>query len=120
MTVGWLLSGAHSGRIHATRNLSAREQAGDALRLSLEQLEHPESGCAPLRSQVTRRLAKDAALGIRGPVAVQLISSGGRVRSQVLPFGTSLLSTSLTHSLRAVSGPLTLRIAPRSPISALC
>jgi hypothetical protein len=120
VTVGWLLAGARSGRIPATRDLTPREQAGNVLRLSLEQLERPAFGCVPLRGQVTRRLTKDDTLGVRGAVAVQLLPNGSGVPSQVLPFGTSLLATSLTHTLRAVRGPLTLRIAPRSPVSALC
>ena len=120
VTVGWLLAGAHSGRIPATRDLTRREQAANALRLSLEQLDRRASGCVPLRAQVTRRLARDETIGIRGAVAVQLLPNGRDVPSQVLPFGTSLLSTNLTHTLRAVRGPLTLRMAPRSAISGLC
>jgi hypothetical protein len=37
-----------------------------------------------------------------------------------LPFGTSLLATASTHTLRAVAAPLVLRIASLSPAAALC
>ena len=40
--------------------------------------------------------------------------------AQVLRFGTSLLSPVTIHTLRAVGGPLTLHISPRSRSAALC
>ena len=42
---------------------------------------------------------------------VQSIPIGRGVRSQPLVFGTSLLETATTHTLRDVTGPLDLRIA---------
>jgi hypothetical protein len=121
VTVGWLLDGARSGRIPVTRDLSTKEQASDTLRLSLEQSPGGSSTtCVPLRSQATRRLAKNDALVVRGAVDVKLARSGTDPSPQVLRFGTSLLSPVATHTLRAVVGPLTLHIAPRSRLAALC
>jgi len=50
---------------------------------------------------------------------VQSVPRRGTV-SAPLPFGAGLLATARTHTLRAVSGALTLRITPLPPAAALC
>ena len=42
------------------------------------------------------------------------------IRANPWPFGAGLLATAPTHTLRAVTGPLTLRITPLPPAAALC
>jgi hypothetical protein len=120
VTVGWLLDAQRDGRIPTERPASARERATDRLRLSIEQLDGSHAAsCTPLRGTVTRRLAPGASFGIVGTILVQSIPRTGTV-SAPLPFGAGLLATARTHTLRAVSGPLTLRIAPLPPAAALC
>jgi len=120
VTVGWLLDAQRAGRIPTVRPSSPRERATDRLRLSIEQVDgmHAAS-CTPLRSTVTRRLAPGESLGLVGAVLVQSVPRRGTV-SAPLPFGAGLLATARTHTLRAVSGALTLRITPLPPAAALC
>jgi hypothetical protein len=119
VTVGWLLDGVRDGRIPAPPPTTPLRRATDTVRLSLEQRAASVGRCTPLRGLTTRRLEVDESLRIRGAVTVQAIPARGP-RPQPLPFGTGLLATSPTHELRAVAGPLTLRIAPRSFDAALC
>jgi len=120
VTVGWLLDAQRAGRIPTVRPSSPRERATDRLRLSIEQVDgmHAAS-CTPLRSTVTRRLVPGEPLGLVGAVLVQSVPRRGTV-SAPLPFGAGLLATARTHTLRAVSGALTLRITPLPPAAALC
>jgi len=121
VTVGWLLDGESSGRIPAPPASTAQQRATDTLRLSLEQVDGTPAGhCTPLRAPATRRLARDGSFGIEGAVAVQSLATPGETTSQPLPFGTGLLATAITHTLRAVAAPLELRIVPLSPAAALC
>lgn len=121
VTVGWLLDGARAGRIPAAGRPSPVELATDRLRLSIEQADQlPRNPCAPLRTPLDRRLQPGDSIGVRGTIAVQSRPEGAGAPSQPLPFGTSLLSTIPAHTLRVVAGPLTLRIAPRSPTAQLC
>lgn len=120
VTVGWLLDGVRSGRIPRSGLPTAVELSTDKLRLSLDQRDSPRrSGCVLLRAQLERRLQPGESIGLRGTIAVQSIAADGS-RSQPLPYGTSLLSTSTTHTLRDAAGPLTLHISPRSLGAALC
>ena len=120
VTVGWLLDGARAGRIPAARHASPRAHATDVLRLSLEQLDGKGSGrCIPLHRPTIRTLTRRESLGITGAIDVQSMPVGRGVVSQPLPFGTSLLATSRTHTLRALR-PLKLRLAPRTRLAALC
>jgi hypothetical protein len=120
VTVGWLLDAQRAGRIPTVRPASARERATDRLRLSIEQVDGMHAApCTPLRGTVTRRLAPGESLGLVGTVLVQSVPRHGTV-SAPLPFGAGLLATARTHTLRAVSGPLTLRITPLPPAAALC
>ena len=113
VTVSWLLAGARSGQIPRSGRPTPRQRATDTLRLSLEQLDGTSgSKCVPLTAPAVRRLALGESFGLRGAIAVQSIPIGRGVRSQPLVFGTSLLATAKTHTLRDVTGPLELRIAP--------
>jgi hypothetical protein len=120
VTVGWLLDAQRDGRIPTERPASARERATDRLRLSLGQVDGiHDASCTPLRGTVTRRLAPGESFGVVGTILVQSVPRRGTV-SAPLPFGAGLLATARTHTLRAVSGPLTLRITPLPPAAALC
>jgi len=113
VTVSWLLAGARSGQIPRSGRPTPGQRATDTLRLSLEQLDGSSgSKCVPLTAPAVRRLALGESFGLRGAIAVQSIPIGRGVRSQPLVFGTSLLATANTHTLRDVTGPLELRIAP--------
>ena len=120
VTVGWLLDGVRAGRIPVARRPTAREHTTDVLRLSLEQLDGKgPAPCVALRAPVTRRLARGDSFGITGAVDVQALRTGRSVASQPLPFGTSLLATAPTHSLRAIR-TMRVRIAPRNSRAGLC
>jgi hypothetical protein len=120
VTIGWLLDGAAAGRIPAARHASARQHATDVLRLSLEQVDGKgAAACHPLLRPTTRTLARGESFGITGAIDVQALPAGRGVVSQPLPFGTSLLATSPTHTLRALR-PLKLRLAARTRLAALC
>jgi len=120
VTVGWLLDGAKSGRIPRSGPPAPVERSSDELRLSLDQRDSPRvPGCKLLHAPVERRLRAGDSLTLRGTIAVQSIAADGS-RSSALPYGTSLLSPTTTHTLRDVAGPLTLHISPRSLGAALC
>ncbi|MGO9875595.1 MAG: hypothetical protein ACLPVY_17565 [Acidimicrobiia bacterium] len=120
VTVGWLLDGARNGRIPPAGRATPTERATDTLRLSLEQLDGMRaSTCVPLDAPVERRLNRGDSFGLRGAIAVQALPLDGDVRSEPLTFGTSLLATARTHTVRDVNGPLFVRIAPVQA-AALC
>jgi hypothetical protein len=119
VTVGWLVDGLRDGRIPAPPGATPVQRATDTLRLSLQQLDASTEPCPPLRAVTTRHLDTGESLHIQGAVMVQAVPREGS-RTQPLPFGTGILATSPAHSLRAVDGPLTLRIAPRSFDAAVC
>ena len=101
------------GRSRGSGRPTPRQRATDTLRLSLEQLDGTSgSTCVPLTAPAVRRLALGESFGLRGAIVVQSIPIRRGVRSQPLVFGTSLLATAKTHTLRDVTGPLELRIAP--------
>jgi hypothetical protein len=118
VTVGWLLDGARDGRIPAA-GATPVQRVTDTLRLSLEQADAPARACRPLRTPTTRRLEKGERLVVRGAVVVQGVPRVGPA-PQPLPFGSGLLATAPFHSLRAVAGPIVLRIAPSSFDAGLC
>jgi hypothetical protein len=66
----------------------------------------------PLHAPIERRLNRGDSFGLRGAIAVQALPFDGTVRSEPLTFGTSLLATARTHTVRDVTGPLFVRIAP--------
>ncbi len=120
VTVGWLLDGARSGRIPSVVGPAGAALATERLRLSLEQLDGLRStACRPLRGSVVRHLDTGDSFGIEGAVAVQKLGGSGP-SSAPLPFGASLLATASTHTLRAVIGPLELRLSPLSRNAAIC
>ncbi len=118
MTVGWLLDGARDGRIPAA-GATPVQRATDAGRLTLEQTDAPARACPPLRTLTTRRLEKGEQLVVRGAVVVQAVPRVGPT-PQPLPFGRGLLATAPFHALRAIAGPVVLRIAPSSFDAGLC
>jgi len=125
LTLGWLRSGIASGRVPSTRPPSAFEARTNRLRLSLMELdERSRYGCTALTGPSVVRLARGERLGVGGKVAVVLLdsSAGGHpLASGVVLFGNGLLNQSLSHTLVAVRGPLTLRIAPNGRLpTALC
>jgi hypothetical protein len=119
VTVGWLLDAARDGRLPDPPRSTPRQRATDGLRLTLEQRDAYGGGCPPLRMPTTRRLAEGERIGIQGAVSVQAVARDG-AQPQPLPFGTGLLAPAHRHTLRAVAGPLIVRIAPRSLDAGLC
>jgi len=121
VTVGWLLDGVQSGRIPAASPPTLFEFANNTLRLSLEQLDGPpRSSCIPFGSPTRRLLQKGQSINVRGTVGVQLAADSTHTASGWLPFGGSLVAIAPTFTLRAVTGPLNLRIRPQSFTAALC
>lgn len=112
MTVGWLLDGVASGRVPSARPPTPVEARTNRLRLSLMELDE-RSGyhCRGLRTPTTVRLARGDKVGVIGKVAVVLVT-GPSLGSTPVLFGYGLLNPGLSHTLVAVAGPLTLRIAP--------
>jgi hypothetical protein len=65
-------------------------------------------------------LAKGDRIGIFGTISVGLVTRPSEKTAPVA-FGSSLLNPTFAHTLVAVAGPLTLRIAPvSSSVTALC
>jgi hypothetical protein len=121
ITVGWLLDGARSGRIPATRTPTPNESTTNRLRLSLEQLDEGlGSDCAPLHAPVVRHLVAGESFVVRGTIRVQLIDDETGVSSGPVTFGSSFLSGARENTLRDVAGPLTIRIVGGAPIGMLC
>jgi hypothetical protein len=121
ITVGWLLDGARSGRIPATRAPTPNERATNRLRLSLEQLDEGlGSECAPLGAPVVRHLVAGESFVVRGAIRVQLIDDESGVSSSPVNFGASFLSGARENTLRDVAGPLTIRIVGGAPVGMLC
>jgi len=121
VTVGWLLDGVQSGRIPATSPPTPPEFANNTLRLSLEQLGGPPRlSCEPLKKPTMRRLQNGQSISIAGTISVQLLANAAHTTSGWAPFGGTLLTRAPTYTLRAVTGPLDLRIRPQSSTAALC
>lgn len=120
LTIGWLLDGVASGRVPVRSPGPARAR-NNRLRLSLMELDHPSGlPCRALDTPTRIRLAKGDRIGVFGTVLVVLVT---RPSEQTAPvgFGDALLNPSRAHTLVAVAGPLTLRIAPaRGSVAALC
>jgi hypothetical protein len=120
VTVGWLVDGVADGRIPTSKS-TPLEYADNTLRLSLEQLDGPSrSSCVRIRRPLERRLATGGFIDVRGTVGVQLVGSRASHGSGWVPFGGSLLTTGPTFTLRAVRGPLDLRIRAQSSSASLC
>jgi hypothetical protein len=125
LTLGWLRAGIASGRVPNTRAPSAFEVRTNRLRLSLMELDARSGNrCTALPGPKIVRMVRGQRLGVSGKISVVLLdgSAGGHPQaSGVVLFGNGLLNQSLAHTLIAVHGPLTLRVAPtgRFP-AALC
>jgi hypothetical protein len=120
LTIGWLLDGVASGRVPVRSPGPARARH-NRLRLSLMELDHASGlPCRELDAPTQIRLAKGDRIGIFGTVLVVLVTRPSETTAPV-GFGTALLNPSFLHTLVAVAGPLTLRIA-RAPssVAALC
>ncbi len=121
VTLGWLLDGVSSGRIPAAKTITPTEVAANTLRLSLEQTDsRPQPSCVRIRTPLIRHLRDGQSFGVTGTLSIQLLTDDGRPKSARLNFGGSLVANSPTHSLRAVKGPLTIRIASASFNAAIC
>ena len=122
MTLGWLRQGASSGRIPApSRPLQPVERRTNRLRLALEQLDTgPAKNCAPVRGPLVRTLPKGGSLVVRGAFRVTLLDEATGAPSVPVLFGASFLAGAGDHTLRAVAGPLTLRLVPGQPLGQLC
>jgi hypothetical protein len=122
ITVGWLLDGARSGRIPGASPRTPRDRATNRLRLSLEQLdEGVGSDCVPIREPVARYLEAGESFVVRGAVRVQLIDDEAGSPSNPVTMGSSFLAGSRDHTLKAVAGPLNIRItSPGKPAGMIC
>ena len=121
ITIGWLLDGAGSGRIPATRAPTPIERATNRLRLSLEQLDEGYgSDCTPVRAPVVRHLVAGESFVVRGAILVQVVDDETGTFSNLVSFGASFLSGAREHTLRDVAGPLTIRISPGGAGGMLC
>ena len=122
VTVGWLLSGAKSGRIPAAGPMTPSESARIALLLSLQQqvATQPSSGCTFPSAPTRVHLAKGGRIGVGGSVNVVLLGPTGAPVSRPLTYGKLLLDPAPYHTLRAISTALDLRVSPASYPVALC
>lgn len=111
VTIGWLMDGAHSGRIPATRASTPHERATNVLRLSLYQVNGgTATGCSRLSSPRIVDLSTGDAFVVRGTVIVQLIGDRPGTSSNPVTFGATFFAGSGDHTIRDVGGPLTVRI----------
>ena len=121
VTIGWLLDGARSGWLPAPGRITPRQRSTNTLRLSLEQLNQSDRRhCAPLGKAVVRTLDVGQSLVVHGVVGVQLVADDAGVPSNVVTFGATFLAGNFDHTLRAVAGPLTLRLARQSVGASAC
>ena len=85
------------------------------LRLSLMELDRASGyPCGPLRAPRVLTLAKGDAVGVRGGVSVSQLF--GRSHSAALGLGRHFPNGAPDHTLIAVAGGLTIRIAPASRV----
>jgi hypothetical protein len=121
VTVGWLVDGVASGRIPTSKPKTPRDLADNTLRLSLEQLDGgPASSCVPLHATVERTLETGQSVVVSGTMGVKLVGSQTVHESDWEQFGSSLVDIAPTFTLRAVQGPLDLRIRPQSFFASFC
>jgi hypothetical protein len=122
VTVGWLRDMARQGRIpRPERPSTPQETATHELRLSLQQLDEADpSGCEALPAPVERELDVGDELAVRGTVRIQLVDDETGVMSTPVTYGASFLTGAGPHTLRAVAGPMTVRIAAVNPLTQLC
>ena len=121
VTIGWLLDGVRSGRLPRPKPLAPRAEATNALRLGLEELDSGDDrSCPTLPGPTNRTLRAGQSLVVRGTVAVQLLPDARLPLSDVVLFGTTFHAPRGSHTLLAVAGPVSLRIAPRSARASAC
>jgi hypothetical protein len=115
VTIGWLLDGVKSGRLPGEGPRSPREEATDALRLSIAQTfgAPTRPPCTPLQTPVERQLEPGGSVVVGGSVALRLLEPDGTFSNWVV-YGDSLRSGNGLHTLRAVRGPLQLTLRPQS------
>jgi hypothetical protein len=113
VTLRWLHAGVASGRVPKSRPSTPEEVRMNRLRLSLMELDE-RSGlpCHPLRTPIVLVLAVGNRIGIAGTVRVRLVAHEAESSSSFVSFGGGYLNATFVHTLVAVAGPLTLRIAP--------
>jgi hypothetical protein len=111
VTVGWLLSGAASGRIPKPGPVSGLVNRTNNLRLSLIQTDG-RSGypCTVLKSQVVLKLNEGDKFGIRGTVSV-VLWNGTSPRSLPVRFGSGAKNSVFAHTLVDVAGQLQIKVA---------
>jgi hypothetical protein len=119
VTIGWLIDSAKSGRLPGKGPRSAKEEATDALRLSIaETFGAPtRPPCTRLDTPVERHIERGGKLVVRGSVALQLLQSDGSLSNWVV-LGDSLHAGQGLHTLTATTGPLTLYVGPSSVVTA--
>ena len=114
VTLHWLLAGVAASRIPTARRSTPAESVTNRLRLSLMELDQRDirdaARCQPLATPVVVRLVAGDRVGVVGKVVVVLLA-GPAAHSGIVPFGVGMLNPSPGHTLVAVAGPLTLRIA---------
>src|SRR5207248_3346961 len=95
------------------------DAATNRLRLSLMEVDGRRAAACPLlRAPVVLHLAAGDRVGIGGRTVVALLARG-RAVSHPIVFGVGMLNPALLHTLIAVAGPLTVRIAPGAPVGPL-
>ena len=114
VSLKWLRAGIASGRIPTPpRPSTPVERRTNELRLSLMELDQASSlPCHTLVAPTVRTLAVGERIGLVGTVLVVLLATDTRPSSVGVAFGNALLNPTRVHTLVAVAGPLTVRIAP--------
>jgi hypothetical protein len=121
INVGWLLDGAHSGRIPTTRAPTPGERATNRLRLSLDELDEGSgTACTPVRAPVVRNLVAGDSFVVRGTILVSTVDEDTGAQSSLVTYGASFLVGGRDHTLRDVAGALTIRIVGVGRSGMLC
>ncbi|MCU1467264.1 MAG: hypothetical protein JWM72_3192 [Actinomycetia bacterium] len=121
LTLGWLLSGARSGRVPRPRTVAPADFSTETLRLALGQRSRPlRTACRPLPGPVVRVLEKEQALTLKTTSVTVIYLPPAGAPSRPLPVSMSLTGLSpseLVDRVRhgpltfvALAGPLRLRI----------
>jgi hypothetical protein len=109
VTVGWLRDAKQAGRLADPGEVTPIDAATAELHLSLQQLDTFDPACeTEVTGTRTLTLARKETFDIRGPVRIALVD--GEVRSEAQQFKAVHGQT-----IRALRGPLRLRISPASP-----
>jgi hypothetical protein len=122
MTVGWLIDSARSGRLPSpSRPSTPLELLTNRMRLSLEQLDEGTGvRCQPVQAPVVRHFEDGQSVVVRGALQIQYVDPVTGAYSMPVSYGTSFLAGGGDHTLRAVGGPVTVRIASGKPAGLLC